>query len=92
MTGLEETFVLSGLTVSPNPVRGALQIQFENTQQKPGQISIFNLQGQQVFMSTFPSEGSIKRDVQTQAWGTGLYLVKVSIDGKFLIKKVLKIE
>lgn len=80
-----------GLVVYPNPAKGgvvALET-LENLQN--AQISVYTLQGQQVFTSTLPSF-DVRKVIDVSGLNTGEYIVRVRADGFDVSKRVLVIH
>ena len=77
-----QTHELPGISVSPNPVSDQLFIHGADH----ATVEIFNVAGQLIL--TQPYLGPIN----TSDLSSGVYFVKVSQDGRYAVKKVMKCE
>ncbi|MDN5202975.1 T9SS type A sorting domain-containing protein [Fulvivirgaceae bacterium BMA10] len=79
------------VSLYPNPTNGSftLDVRFKKPL-RTFSVAIFNLLGEQVFERTFENTGiAFSNDINLQQNPDGLYLVRMEIDGEFLVKKVL---
>jgi subtilisin family serine protease len=82
------------LAVFPNPTEQLLKLKLSLPQsENRAQVSLFNLQGQQLWGSTWlldPS-GISTREVDLNQWPAGMYVLKVQTEqGKIVVEKVVK--
>lgn len=86
-TATEDQFFSSSIDLFPNPAEDNLQIQFEsNSQYIHGKI--FDIHGKQV-LSFETNETELSLDVK--ALTPGLYVTRIETEGKFALKKFVKI-
>lgn len=78
-----DTFSLDQVTIYPNPAKN--QIQIRNNHALSTEIRIFNLLGKQILYQSNIIENTI--DVST--YNKGIYLVKLTIDGKSKTQKLV---
>jgi hypothetical protein len=78
----------SSVSVYPNPVDQILTIDFEGLFVREIYISITDLSGRQIIMlSKNGFDGKLM--VDTQTLNTGIYILKLKLDGKYLFKKIV---
>lgn len=85
--GLEE-YKLPGLDIFPNPAGQRLYLRPHNPQLKWGAVALYNLQGQRL-----PVELSVgaagQRSLSLAEVPRGVYFVKLELDGKKLVRKIV---
>jgi parallel beta helix pectate lyase-like protein/type IX secretion system substrate protein len=94
----------SGISIYPNPFNPSTTISFITTENSENtEIVIYNLKGQQVKKySIFNIQSSITNDQYSVSWdgtdyhgtpvGSGVYFVRLEIDGRVLQKKMVLIK
>ena len=84
-----DQFVVLG--VYPNPVHDQLKIQFYNEVEMPLHVSVYNMQGQQVFNETMNnSQGLNMLDIPTSSLSAGAYSLLLETPAKKLSKQFTK--
>ena len=83
--GLEEN-ELSNVSVYPNPSNGIVNIEVELDGSSTASINVLNNLGQIVFNETQSTDGKMRIDLSTLS--TGVYTVKVDIDGKTTAQRI----
>ena len=78
-----DTFTINEISLYPNPAKN--QIQFSNIEGVSAEIRIFNVLGKQVFQQSKITEKSI----DISSFNKGIYLVKITIDGKSKTQKLV---
>lgn len=81
-----EDFAVTGFTFYPNPVMEKLQI--INPDRNITEIAVHNLFGQEVIREDWTGKDYTSIDMSSLA--TGTYILSVSIDGRTMMKKVVK--
>ncbi|TAF63599.1 MAG: T9SS C-terminal target domain-containing protein [Cytophagales bacterium] len=79
------------LTVFPNPTSQLLTLRLENDLFGTYQIEVLNLQGN--LIKVYEGEKSVQNWQQTidiSHWETGVYLVKMNLNGKTFFQKIIK--
>ncbi len=80
------------MNIYPNPTSGFTNISIELSSNEEVSIQIFDLNGrliQHVALPQLLSEGTYNFEVDASTFSKGLYVSKVSVGGKFLMKKIL---
>jgi Leucine-rich repeat (LRR) protein len=85
-TGREE-IELDGLEIYPNPTTGIVNIEFAGGTGRKTEISVSNLIGAEVFRKEFEVVEKFEVDLSNQA--SGIYLLKVMIDNRQYISKIV---
>ena len=76
---------ISGFATYPNPVSdGILNISTASTSVK--EVTIFNLLGKQVFSSSF---SGVNKNIDVSSINAGMYILKVTEEGKMATKKLI---
>jgi len=87
-TSVNELFENNKVIFSPNPTSGSLTISIGTTPVDDALVTIYNLQGAQVFSKTFQNAQSATIDLTGNS--AGIYVVKVIADGVSYEKKIMK--
>jgi hypothetical protein len=87
-TGFKTNGITTGVKVYPNPTNGQFTMSFGSNLIDEALVTIFNLQGTQVFPKTFQNTTSATIDLTGHP--TGIYVVKVIADGVSYEEKVVK--
>jgi uncharacterized repeat protein (TIGR03803 family) len=85
--GVDENDMLKFLNIYPNPATNKINIVNTGNLQKETIVSIFNIQGEQVFSNTFTNQNSMDIDVSSLA--KGVYMVKIQTEKGFAVKKLI---
>ena len=86
MVGINQRALEADITISPNPASSELYIDIENANFQKAVLEVINLQGQ--LMKRIQTNDSKTRfDVTT--YPAGLYFVKIEIEGKVVVQKVV---
>jgi PKD repeat protein len=76
-------------SIYPNPNSGRFFINLKSSDSKQAEISCYNLLGGKVFERQFElANGELKTELNLSSVGKGLYLVRISTDGKSVYRKV----
>ena len=73
-------------SVFPNPSNGIFTLNFSGANEK--NIVVYDLMGKIVFEKNNSADATLTLDLANEA--TGVYLVKVVIDGEIVLKKIIK--
>lgn len=93
ITGIEE-LPLEGLKVYPNPVSTqGLQISIDSDDLSQAQLKLTNSLGQTIFSQEITtSETHVELTIPSSALSEGLYVVKLSVGNKTVVRKVIKVQ
>ncbi len=85
--GVNDIDSVSSISLSPNPSNAILNIQLEGN---PSQlkIEVFDILGKQIFTRSI--ENSNITQIEVSNWNNGVYLIKISNDGKVETKRFIK--
>jgi N-acetylmuramoyl-L-alanine amidase len=84
-------FVKNEISVYPNPTEAELFLNIDNVLDKTLEITVFSLTGQMVYTKNFKSsEETFNQGININHLPSGIYLIKINIDGKEYNKKVVK--
>ncbi len=75
--------------VYPNPAKGQINIDFNLTEKKNGDIEIFTLTGLQIYKTSFQNISSGSFETDLSKFGAGVYIVKLISGGYQTVKKVV---
>lgn len=94
VSGVDENLSLTdndlGIKIYPNPIYDNLNFNFQNgTVVSDLQIEIFDIQGRLV-LSKEIADGNNEVSLNVENLYSGVYLVKITNDSKFITKKILK--
>ncbi|MET0945492.1 MAG: N-acetylmuramoyl-L-alanine amidase [Flavobacterium sp.] len=79
------------ITLYPNPSNGDFYLNIDNALNKVLDISIFNLNGQNVYTSKSTSlDETSNNHIDIKHLPSGIYLIKIAVDGKEYNKKIIK--
>jgi len=79
------------LSLYPNPTLGEINFNITNTKEKSVEISIFNIAGQNVMTKQLEvNEGEINQTISIHNLPNGIYILRMSLDGKEITKKIIK--
>ncbi len=86
----------NNLTVAPNPFRDLLNISYTLTDASPVTLEIYNVLGQQVtsLVNQNQEAGSYRFHLDTRAYNlsSGIYLLKLTVDGKPVSRRLLSLH
>ncbi len=78
VTSVREREAVSGLKTYPNPADGGFTLEFSSSTNESVQMDVFNVHGQQIESSNYPSQQTQQRTIATDAWPAGVYTVVLS--------------
>jgi hypothetical protein len=78
------------VTVFPNPTSDVLNIRYRNMRQEPGQMRIFNLNGQVLFNAQFGAQEDFQKQLDLSQWPSGKYFLEVQSGERRTVEGVLK--
>jgi hypothetical protein len=79
-----------GLVVSPNPNRGAFNVQFYETESANTELRILDINGQLLYESQNPNfKGSFSKSINLGAVSAGVYVLQLEIGSKKYIQKLV---
>lgn len=85
-----ENLKIEQLNFYPNPNNGRFNLGFTLPKQGDTEISIFSLEGKNVYIETLPNfPGSYKNEIDISKNGKGVYFIKVSQNGRSTFKKMI---
>ncbi|MDX2249373.1 MAG: PKD domain-containing protein [Bacteroidia bacterium] len=85
---IDDLFNDGGISLYPNPSSGIFDINFEEGWAEKVEISLWDIQGKQVFLADFRMETPVYR-VNISGKSKGTYLLKVQSQDKIALKKVV---
>jgi subtilisin family serine protease len=88
-TGILEPDASLALKAFPNPASDELWVEFINEQDKPVQVTLVNLNGDQVLSDTVTEKGlnTLRLDLNNLA--SGLYFLNIETDNELFTKKIM---
>jgi hypothetical protein len=78
------------LVLSPNPASDLIQIQFRGYSQRISQLAILDVNGSTRIKHTIGDPNQLNEQINISNLPTGLYFVRVLVDGKILCDKFIK--
>ena len=88
---INNIFIKNEITLYPNPTEDKFFLNIDNVLNKTLDISIFSLTGQNVYTKNFnSSEEIINQSIDIRHLTSGIYLIKIYVDGKEYNKKIIK--
>ena len=85
--GIDETTLLSNVSLSPNPTNGRVNVTVDGIS-GPVSIIVENMLGEVVKTFEGEANGSFNKSYDLSALSNGIYLVKVTNDGAAATKKL----
>jgi hypothetical protein len=76
-----------GINMYPNPTQDMVTVDIRNYNASQAEVAVFNLTGSEVIRKTYPAGETIRFSMNEQV--SGVYLVKMNIDGNHIIKKLV---
>lgn len=90
-TGLQTLSDKYDYSIYPNPTSGATFIDVNTTQSTQAQVTLLTMQGKLISLENHQLKaGPNKLDLNTAELSSGIYLVRLVIDGNATVKKLLK--
>lgn len=87
----DKKLVLKGVNVYPNPSNGKVFLDIETGQ--PGEIELLvtDLQGKEIFSDKFYNDSPklMQRNINIDGHSSGVYLLKITSQGKSVVKKLI---
>ncbi len=91
--GSSATGEIAGLTVlalQPNPTNGQANLTATFEQPVDVQIDLMNLLGQRLWTAQVQHTATLTEDLDLSAFADGIYLVRLTVDGQTLTRKLVK--
>jgi hypothetical protein len=76
-----------GINMYPNPTKDMVTIDIRNYTASQTEVAVFSITGSEVIRKTYPAGETIRFSMNDQV--SGVYLVKMNIDGNHIIKKLV---
>lgn len=89
-TSVEELDGLANVRLFPNPTSGLATLRADFTRPMEAQVEILNPLGQRVWFSAVGVTDSLNEHFDLGNLPDGLYLLRLSVEGKVLTKKIIK--
>jgi len=86
VSGIQDEVLNVGVNVYPNPANEMLNVELQNAEFQQAEISVFDIYGSEIYHSSFNTQHST---INTSAFETGNYLLKISMNGKSAYRKFL---
>jgi hypothetical protein len=92
-TGIENNFINASIETYPNPVENELRVQIKTNKYEIINIQITDLLGKTIIESgNFNcSNNYFEKTFNMNLMQSGIYMVKISINGQLFVKKIIKI-
>lgn len=88
VTGLSQVATQErSFTVYPNPAKDRLTVKLNNVKDQPSEVTILNVQGQQVFKSYFDMP---QFDINLSDLHSGMFFLKIKLQNHTFIEKFIK--
>ncbi|MEI6410158.1 MAG: T9SS type A sorting domain-containing protein [Bacteroidota bacterium] len=87
-TSIPET--LNSLNLQPNPTTGILQLKATFGRMVHAQVEVLNLVGQRIWENHVGETENLHETIDLSAYPNGLYLVRLTVDGEAVTRKVVK--
>jgi bacillolysin len=89
---VKETLDNNSVVIAPNPFKDYLSIEIQSEKSAVGKAEIFDLVGRNILSQPLSiSGGKNPVSFNTQTLQAGAYLLRVTVDGKSLTKKIIKL-
>lgn len=83
----------SAITVYPNPAKGNITVEVRGLSSPYYNIQLTNVQGKQVYTAQGEAvNGKMSHTIEADYFPAGLYVVKISNEGRSVFKKVIKTD
>ena len=90
--GVKETLDNNSVVIAPNPFKDLLTVEIQSEKSTTGKAEIFDLVGRNILSHPLSiSGGKNPVSFNTQTLQAGAYLLRVTVDGKSLTKKIIKL-
>ncbi len=87
-TGLGEQATLPNLQIYPNPANNSVTVSFESD--KTAQIELLNTMMQSVYVyNVLPNQGNIEKEIETNTLGSGMYFIRINVNGQSGMYKLI---
>jgi Zn-dependent metalloprotease len=91
-TAAKEVLDNNSVVVAPNPFKDLLTVEIQSEKSATGKAEIFDLVGRNILSQPLSILGGKNPvSLNTQPLQAGSYLLRVTVDGKSLIKKIIKL-
>jgi len=87
-TSIPET--LNALNLQPNPTTGILQLKATFGRTVHAQVEVLNLVGQRIWENHSGETENLHETIDLSGFPNGLYLVRLTVDGEAITRKVVK--
>ncbi|MCX6256951.1 MAG: T9SS type A sorting domain-containing protein [Bacteroidia bacterium] len=92
LSGIEPINKLqTGISINPNPNNGIFTLKVNAKSFSQIKIDVFTLSGDKLQSYTENTKGSFSKEIDVHDLPSGVYLVKVSIDGSIFTQKITKL-
>ncbi len=88
LVGIKEQIPVEDITISPNPFRSKIKIEFGNNFMKS--ITVFDISGRIIYQKKEILESS--SEINTANWAEGIYFIDIKQDQKAFRKKLIKLN
>jgi hypothetical protein len=75
------------VTLYPNPTRDRVNIEVQNSISGPAEISVFTMDGKLVLQRNYTDNRRISFSMKEHV--SGMYFVKINLQGKDIVKKLI---
>lgn len=83
----------AAVTVYPNPAKGNIMVEAKGLTSPYFNIQLINVQSQSIYIEQAEAmDGKMTHTISADSLPAGLYIVKISNEGRTVIRKVIKIE
>lgn len=87
-TGLTEQAIIPNLLIYPNPANNNVTVSFESD--KTAQIELLNTMMQNVSTyNVLPNQGNIEKEIETNTLGSGMYFIRINVNGQSGMYKLI---
>jgi hypothetical protein len=90
LTGTSIPEVLNTINLQPNPTTGILQLKAVFGRAVNAQVEVLNLVGQRIWENHAGQIENLHETIDLSAYPNGLYLVRLTVDGEAITRKVVK--
>jgi hypothetical protein len=87
----EDKLTLKNVSVYPNPSNGNISLELETDESNKIELLVTDVQGKEIFKDNFLSTPSTKmqRNLNIDGQESGMYLLKITSNGKSIVKKLI---
>jgi len=90
ITNTNDPEEVNQIQVFPSPAKSTVWIGSTTSLEGNAQIEVFDFAGKQLFQNTLQANGLLNQEIDIQTWANGIYLVKMTIDGKVYLQRFVK--